>query len=57
MVKAAEDLNSQLYLLPHTAPADITNANGQLYLLPPDKHIEGRYPGQFVPRTNTLKNY
>jgi superfamily II DNA or RNA helicase len=44
MVKAAEDLNSQLYLLPHTAPADITNPNGQMYLLPPDKHIEGRYP-------------
>src|SRR5260221_3064071 len=44
MGNAAEDLNSQLYLLPHTAPSDITNAKGQMYLFSPDKNIEGHYP-------------
>src|SRR5262249_37407244 len=44
MVKAAEDLNSQLYLLPHMAPPDITNAKGQMYIFSPDKNMAGRYP-------------
>lgn len=44
IVKAANDLNSQLHLLPHTAPSHITNADGQMYLLPPDKQIAGHFP-------------
>jgi hypothetical protein len=44
MVKASEDLNNQLFLLPHTAPSTITNSDGQLFLIPPDKKMEGHYP-------------
>lgn len=42
MVKHPSDLNHQLLLLPHTAPLNMPNGQGQHHLLPPDNEGEGR---------------
>jgi hypothetical protein len=57
IVKAVDDLNNQLHLLPHTAPANTPNKDGQMYLLPPDKQIAGHYPWSVRTEENFFEDF